>query len=376
MQLSRGVAHFPGGTLFITDSSGRRFSRKNQSTESSAVCVENFRERQDDLYGTCYVPHDPRVRRYGLSAFLVRPLRELDCSKCRSLQLQLEHYLNIAWTIWQDASWWCFWWSCSDSKQIHVFFVCFYFICLKWASAHLIHPRVHELWNSSFSLQMPWRCSVTPPLHRGTGCRTARHMARGSDWDQICGSLQTIDTWPENQTWSCRFPFLQGIPNISSCICFKPVEKGLWSEPTIHSLCTKTEMGWILWRLYWIILIWYWFDNIWNVLLPGLVLAVPGACSHADVAFHLMPQLLENRVCLGPSSMDSIDIRPQNFSWSPLHSCCGPKAMRMAPWNWLVAAGNFFSAPWLPICLATPFHNCMICAAKIQHTVMCCPVQC
>ena len=100
MQLSRGVAHFPGGTLFITDSSGRRFSRKNQSTESSAVCVENFRERQDDLYGTCYVPHDPRVRRYGLSAFLVRPLRELDCSKCRSLQLQLEHYLNIARTIW------------------------------------------------------------------------------------------------------------------------------------------------------------------------------------------------------------------------------------------------------------------------------------
>ena len=95
MQLSRGVAHFPGGTLFITDSSGRRFSRKNQSTESSAVCVENFRERQDDLYGTCYVPHDPRVRRYGLSAFLVRPLRELDCSKCRSLQLQLEHYLNL-----------------------------------------------------------------------------------------------------------------------------------------------------------------------------------------------------------------------------------------------------------------------------------------
>ena len=73
------------GTLFITDASGRRLShRTNQSTTPSGVCVEQFRERQDDLFGTCYMPRDPRVRRYGVSDFLFRPLRELDCSRCRS----------------------------------------------------------------------------------------------------------------------------------------------------------------------------------------------------------------------------------------------------------------------------------------------------
>lgn len=145
MQLSRGVAHFPGGTLFITDSSGRRFSRKNQSTESSAVCVENFRERQDDLYGTCYVPHDPRVRRYGLSAFLVRPLRELDCSKCRSLQLQLEHYLNIAWTIWTGCFMMMLLVKLFRFKTDPCFLRVFLFHLSEVGKCHLIHPRVHEL---------------------------------------------------------------------------------------------------------------------------------------------------------------------------------------------------------------------------------------
>ena len=153
MQLSRGVAHFPGGTLFA-DSSGRRF-RKNQSTESSAVCVENFRERQDDLYGTCYVPHDPRVRRYGLSAFLIRPLRELDCSKCRSLQLAawtlLEH-LDMLGQFGQDDSWLLvklFRFKTDPFFSLHVLL-----FQLSVRSGQVPILSIHELWNSSFSLQM------------------------------------------------------------------------------------------------------------------------------------------------------------------------------------------------------------------------------